>query len=504
MGPAPIKKMMDNVENTRTFKDRWAALDVDGSGTLEIHELLPVVQEMCEGNDIDTDDMNGASMDTETLTAFAKMFDENGDGVINKQEFADFIRFCLAMSFAEELRKAEEEVEAIEAASQDPTKKGQSSDGTESISKAKKKASIIDISEEDMQVMQMSAADETRIAKIQAAYRGKKDRKLAAKKKEEKELQEWTDGIGEEADQMASKLQAMHKKKLATAKKRASKAEDDEMSQQLATLKKSKTTRDETKMQKRKSEVNQEGASDTLFAALADEELAGNELEGNFDISMLSEEHQALLQVSANATESSEQVMRKKKAEQARQREQEAKQAYERRQEELKQWALSFGVEGDDAARKIQKVWRGGAASLLKLKAEQQVQVETYTSSKKKGKKKDALSKELAELGINDDKELKEMTKSASVKAGAKKQAKAKAGKLKADFQEAKTEPPSRSPRPGAAPPRSPRPPAKEDEEKVDPKDFEGPEMEAAATKLQSMQRGKKARAKTQALKGQK
>jgi len=38
----------------------------------------------------------------------------------------------------------------------------------------------------------------------------------------------------------------------------------------------------------------------------------------------------------------------------------------------------------------------------------------------------------------------------------------------------------------------------------VDPKDFEGPEMEAAATKLQSMQRGKKARAKTQALKGQK
>ena len=40
----------------------------------------------------------------------------------------------------------------------------------------KKKASIIDIHEDDMQLFKMTAEEETRIAKIQAAYRGQKDR----------------------------------------------------------------------------------------------------------------------------------------------------------------------------------------------------------------------------------------------------------------------------------------------------------------------------------------
>merc|ERR1719502_1818856 len=85
-----------------------------------------------------------------------------------------------------------------------------------------------------------------------------------------------------------------------------------------------------------------------------------------------------------------------------RQRDQERRIADARREEELKQWALSFGVDGDDAATKIQRFWRTGVAGLMSKKALEQVQVETYTSEyKKKGakkKKEDAkLQKELQE-----------------------------------------------------------------------------------------------------------
>merc|ERR1719265_1145600 len=47
--PLPVRKMMENVEYTKTFKDRWNSLDTDRSGTLDIDELLPLVQEMCAG-----------------------------------------------------------------------------------------------------------------------------------------------------------------------------------------------------------------------------------------------------------------------------------------------------------------------------------------------------------------------------------------------------------------------------------------------------------------------
>merc|ERR1719281_2091200 len=94
----------------------------------------------------------------------------------------------------------------------------------------------------------------------------------------------------------------------------------------MAQLQKKKTEREEKKMQKRKSEVIQSratGGVETMFAALADEDLHGGSLEGDFDISQLSEEHQAQLMMARSATESSTEVMRKKKEAEIRQREQE-------------------------------------------------------------------------------------------------------------------------------------------------------------------------------------
>merc|ERR1712139_684031 len=259
------------------------------------------------------------------------------------------------------------------------------------------KVSIIDVHEEDMELFKMTAEEETRIAKIQAAYRGKKDRKLVAKKKEQKELQDWTDEIGDEADQMARKLQAIHaKKNQRKSKPRTSQSAD--LEGQMANLQRSKREAEEKKMKKRKSEVIQSGATggvDTMFAALADEDLHGFGMEGDFDISQLSEEHQAQLMIAQNATESSSEVMRKKKEAEQRQRAQELRWQHERREQELKEWALAFGVDGDDAARKIQMWWRGGSAKLMALKAREQVAIETYTDmGDKKGTKKGRKTKD--------------------------------------------------------------------------------------------------------------
>merc|ERR1711959_777956 len=109
----------------------------------------------------------------------------------------------------------------------------------------------------------------------------------------------------------------------------------------------------------------------------------------------------AQLLIAQKATESSSEVMRKRKEEQQRQQEQEKKWKKAREEEELRQWALSFGVDGDDAATKIQKVWKGGVSRLLAHKAQQQVQVETYTSYHlKPGAKKTRgkIGKELDEI----------------------------------------------------------------------------------------------------------
>eukprot|EP00746_Dinoflagellata_sp_MGD_P000465 gnl/MRDRNA2_/MRDRNA2_100827_c0_seq1.p1 gnl/MRDRNA2_/MRDRNA2_100827_c0~~gnl/MRDRNA2_/MRDRNA2_100827_c0_seq1.p1 ORF type:complete len:737 (-),score=228.57 gnl/MRDRNA2_/MRDRNA2_100827_c0_seq1:193-2223(-) len=489
--PLPVKKMMENVENTKTFKDRWNALDSDRSGTLEIHELLPLVQELCEGQGVE-----GARLDVEQCATFAQQFDENGDGVISKREFADFIRFCLVMSFVDQQKAQQEEIEAIEEAAQS-SRRGPDERKTSVI---RKKASVIDISEEDMELFQMTTEEESKIAKIQAAYRGKKDRKAAAKKKEQKELQDWTDDIGDDADVMARKLQQLHRQKIA---KRLSHVQghDDDQDESLKALQKQKAARELKKQAKRKSVINQssaQGGDSNLMAALAEEELHGEVLDGDFDMSQLSEEHQARLKEAQNATQSNAEIMRKKKELEQRQRDEERRWQEERREAELKEWALSFGVIGDMAASKIQKFWRSGASGLLTQKAQEQIDIEQYEDRKKPSKlqkgKKDHLQNELREWEASQNpKELEELRRK-------KAQKDAQLKKKKLGFEKAGSQPDQgRSPRPS---PRSGLQHTKT--EPVNPEDFERPECEEAAKKLQAIQRGKIARAQTAELRKEK
>jgi len=264
-------------------------------------------------------------------------------------------------------------------------------------------------------------------------------------------------------------------------------------------------------MQKRKSEVIQSratGGVETMFAALADEDLHGGSLEGDFDISQLSEEHQAQLMMARSATESSTEVMRKKKEAEIRQREQEKRWQEERRMQELKEWALSFGSDGDDAARKIQVWWRGGSAKLLAHKAREQVEIETWTdvghgkggkssTGFKKQKSDGKISKELKEWEESmDPKELNDAAQKVQAAHRSKRMKKGaggddtpgsqsthsvRGGKKKIAFEHEKAEGKPSTPQAKAA-------------DQVDPNEFDSAECEAAAVKLQAMQKGKMAR----------
>lgn len=68
-------------------------------------------------------------------------------------------------------------------------------------------------------------------------------------------------------------------------------------------------------------------------------------------------------------------MLRRKEQEQ-KQREQERKWREEREKAELKHWALSFGFAGDLAATKIQNFWRGGYGRLITQKGREQQEIE--------------------------------------------------------------------------------------------------------------------------------
>merc|ERR1719171_2992830 len=50
--------MLENVEFTRTFQERWAALDLDESGTLEMEEIYPLLCELVNASGIPFDGLS--------------------------------------------------------------------------------------------------------------------------------------------------------------------------------------------------------------------------------------------------------------------------------------------------------------------------------------------------------------------------------------------------------------------------------------------------------------
>jgi Ca2+-binding EF-hand superfamily protein len=78
---------MTSTEFARRCDAEFAALDVDGSGTLTPDELYPIV--------LDLADADAVGVTYEHCERFANLFDTNGDGVISRGEFVEFSQFML-------------------------------------------------------------------------------------------------------------------------------------------------------------------------------------------------------------------------------------------------------------------------------------------------------------------------------------------------------------------------------------------------------------------------
>jgi len=88
------EKIFDEVtsdEFVEQCHQRFAELDMDKNGVLSPTELLPII--------VDLTHAHPHSVDIEQCERFAAIFDQRGDGVIRMDEFLDFARFLIIMSY---------------------------------------------------------------------------------------------------------------------------------------------------------------------------------------------------------------------------------------------------------------------------------------------------------------------------------------------------------------------------------------------------------------------
>jgi len=96
--------------------ENFKSLDKDGSGTLEPHELYPVIESLCEAHPM--------TISYEKCGQFASLFDSAGNGVITLEEFIEFAQFLLVMNFlsnSEEGREVEKKAELAQTVSRTRT-----------------------------------------------------------------------------------------------------------------------------------------------------------------------------------------------------------------------------------------------------------------------------------------------------------------------------------------------------------------------------------------------
>lgn len=76
--------------------DKFASLDLDGSGRIEAEELYPVVLELTQEHEL--------SVTLEHCKRLMDIFDDDRNGHLNRDEFAQFVKFLLTISYLEENR----------------------------------------------------------------------------------------------------------------------------------------------------------------------------------------------------------------------------------------------------------------------------------------------------------------------------------------------------------------------------------------------------------------
>jgi len=89
--PEDLRAELLSEKFTVSCRDKFKELDVDASGSLEPSELYPILMDMTEAHHL--------ALDLSQCERFTAIFDDAKSGYINLQEFVNFARFLLVMSF---------------------------------------------------------------------------------------------------------------------------------------------------------------------------------------------------------------------------------------------------------------------------------------------------------------------------------------------------------------------------------------------------------------------
>ena len=94
--PAEIRSMLESDEFKQVRQEEFSGLDADGSGTLELGELYPLLEAISELEAFATLDWD-ISMDN--CRQFMKLFDTNRDGVLEFSEYVFLVKYVVAMAY---------------------------------------------------------------------------------------------------------------------------------------------------------------------------------------------------------------------------------------------------------------------------------------------------------------------------------------------------------------------------------------------------------------------
>jgi len=92
--PSWLKESLQGSDMAEMCKTQFVELDLDGNGVLTADELLPVIVELCQEHPLD--------ITTEHCQHLLEIFDEDNSGTIDKDEFLEFVRFIVVVTWLQE------------------------------------------------------------------------------------------------------------------------------------------------------------------------------------------------------------------------------------------------------------------------------------------------------------------------------------------------------------------------------------------------------------------
>lgn len=103
-------EFLGSVEFVEMCERRFRALDTQGSGSLRPEELAPIIQSLLR---VGRSEQDGEALTMEECTAYANLWDKDGNGSLSRDEFTSFVRFASLLRLLENL-KVEKDKELLE------------------------------------------------------------------------------------------------------------------------------------------------------------------------------------------------------------------------------------------------------------------------------------------------------------------------------------------------------------------------------------------------------